>query len=152
MKMPSRSTLALALCSFALRLPAGGALRGTVTDERGSALPGTSVSLAGPSGRRSLVASPRGQYNFYGLPPGRYELAYTLDGYATGVIRLRIRDGMTRRFDYKMCQGCEVVTISISDLYIDPFSASVLTNRTMEELEVFPVCRSLSDWFGSQWP
>jgi len=69
-----------------------GAIRGIVSDEEGTPLPGVNVSLSGPSlmGIRTFVTDATGEYRFPALPPGTYEVKAELQGFAT-IIRENIR-------------------------------------------------------------
>src|SRR3954467_10602361 len=62
-----------------------GEIIGTVVDGSGSVLPGVTVTLRGPgvAGAPVSVTSETGTYRFAVLPPGTYELEYTLAGFAT---------------------------------------------------------------------
>ena len=69
-----------------LQIPRGGVITGTVVDERGEAIPGTSVRVlryAMQSGQRTLQqggtgsTDNRGIYRVYGLQPGEYVVAAT---------------------------------------------------------------------------
>jgi outer membrane receptor protein involved in Fe transport len=60
-----------------------GKITGTVTDDKGEALPGVSVELAGPSimGTRAVVTSARGTYVFLEVPPGTFTMTATMPGF-----------------------------------------------------------------------
>jgi carboxypeptidase family protein len=62
---------------------ANGSLDGMVTDAQGLALPGATVSLAGPAivGSRTATTDVNGAYEFPALPPGTYTLTCELLGY-----------------------------------------------------------------------
>jgi hypothetical protein len=86
-----------------LVLPAGGAqqpsgtLGGFVRDDAGGAVPGASVTLTGDGQPARMVATDAdGGYTFRGIPPGRYQLAVALDGFAT-VTRRVVVDAESRQ-------------------------------------------------------
>jgi len=60
-----------------------GKITGTVTDDKGEALPGVTVELTGPSvmGKRASLTSARGTYVFLDVPPGTFTLAATMPGF-----------------------------------------------------------------------
>lgn len=62
-----------------------GEIIGRVVDEQGGALPGVTVTLrgAGVAGTPTTVSSESGTYRFPLLPPGSYELEFSLEGFAT---------------------------------------------------------------------
>ena len=61
-----------------------GTIAGTVADESGSILPGVTVELEGEAivGKQTDVTNERGRYRFVALPPGRYDLEFTIAGFA----------------------------------------------------------------------
>ena len=67
-----------------------GALSGTVTDTTGLVLPGVTVearsnSDAGPV--RTVVSDAAGRFTISALPPGTYDVTFTLSGFGTEVRR-----------------------------------------------------------------
>jgi hypothetical protein len=76
----------LLLCSVAgaQQLQTGG-IAGTVTLEDGSPLPGVAVSAVADvmPKARSTVTDADGEYRFVAMPPGDYELTFTMSGFAT---------------------------------------------------------------------
>src|SRR5437016_11626124 len=62
-----------------------GEIFGKVVDESGSILPGVTVTLrgAGVAGAPTVVTSETGTYRFPVLPPGTYDVEYTLVGFST---------------------------------------------------------------------
>ena len=101
---PGRSGTAIQLSDnqkfeVQLQIPRGGVITGTVLDERGEAIPGTSVRVmryATQSGQRTLQQAgngstdDRGIYRVYGLQPGEYVVAATPRNTAmTDEVRMR---------------------------------------------------------------
>jgi hypothetical protein len=64
-------------------------VRGRVTDDGGGVLPGVAVEIRLLSGgpARQTATSPRGEYRFDELTPGRYQLSFTLINFASIVHR-----------------------------------------------------------------
>jgi carboxypeptidase family protein len=62
-----------------------GQIVGKVTDESAAVLPGVTVTIrgAGVAGAPTTVTSETGSYRFPVLPPGTYDLEYTLSGFGT---------------------------------------------------------------------
>lgn len=59
-------------------------VRGRVTDETGGALPGVTVELRrGTDAPMATATSPSGEYEFDRVPPGRYQLSFTLLNFAS---------------------------------------------------------------------
>src|SRR6266850_4530583 len=61
-----------------------GTMRGTVKDQQGLAVPGVTVTVTSPAlqGQRVLVTGPDGSFTLQSLPPGTYQIQYTLDGFS----------------------------------------------------------------------
>src|ERR1700750_3079530 len=64
-----------------------GQIRGVVTDSTGGALPNVSISAKSPAlmTPRKATTGEAGSYLFDSLPPGSYELTYTVSGFKTEV-------------------------------------------------------------------
>ena len=79
-----RSLYALALlCALAAPVAAQTAsVSGTITDQSGAAVPGATVTLAGPGGTASTTSGSRGEYSFPNLANGPYRITATLSGFA----------------------------------------------------------------------
>jgi len=79
-----RSLYALALvCALAAPVAAQTAsVSGTITDQSGAAVPGATVTLAGPGGTASTTSGSRGDYSFPNLANGAYRVTVTLSGFA----------------------------------------------------------------------
>ena len=62
-----------------------GEIIGKVTDDSGAVLPGVAITLRGAAvaGTPSTVTSETGVYRFPVLPPGTYEVEYTLAGFSS---------------------------------------------------------------------
>src|SRR4051794_14859513 len=60
-----------------------GNLYRTVTDDKGTALPGVTVTLTGEGAPQVQVTNAQGQLRFLGLAPGAYELRAELEGFTS---------------------------------------------------------------------
>jgi hypothetical protein len=69
-----------------------GAIRGIISDDQGTPLPGVSVTLSGGNlmGVRTFVTDTSGEFRFPALPPGEYQVKAELQGFGT-VVREKIR-------------------------------------------------------------
>src|SRR5262245_10165279 len=63
----------------------GAILQGTVADEQGGVLPGSTVTVTNveTGWSRDTTTDPRGWYRSPALAPGRYEIRVTLAGFVT---------------------------------------------------------------------
>ena len=73
-----------ATAAVSAQQPAGGSLRGTVTDEFGGVVVGATVTLVSEhgGGERGAVTSDEGVYVFNGIAPGRYTVRVGAAGFA----------------------------------------------------------------------
>jgi Carboxypeptidase regulatory-like domain/TonB dependent receptor len=74
-------------CRLLAQVAITGAIRGVVTDASGGSLPHVAVSVKSPAlmTARNTTTDVAGGYLFDQLPPGTYELTYTITGYKTEV-------------------------------------------------------------------
>ncbi|HXG55661.1 MAG TPA: TonB-dependent receptor, partial [Vicinamibacterales bacterium] len=82
-----------------------GSIEGTVRDASKGVLPGVSVTVAGPAimGPRTVVTGERGSYTVRSLPPGKFEIRASLQGFAS-IVReqIEVRVGQTATIDFDM--------------------------------------------------
>lgn len=71
--------------AFPLSATETGEIKGQVWDDQGIGLPGVEITVAGPSlqGRRTVVSSENGSFQFLLLPVGEYTLSFRLQGFQT---------------------------------------------------------------------
>ena len=136
--------VALAPSSFAQRIT--GNVIGTVKDDTGAVLPGVTVSLTGPAivGTQTSVTNAEGFYRFIALPPGTYDLTYTISGFATlkqqGV---KVSVGGTEEIpvSLKVSQLSEEITVTEESPVVDTTSNNVSTNYDKDWVRNAPVPR-----------
>lgn len=120
------------------------ALTGTVTDSSGAAVPGVTVTVAGPSligGSRSTVTEADGSYRFPALPPGTYMVTYELQGFTTSTREnVRLLLGQTISADQTLSIGGleEAVMVSGQAPIVDVTSSSAQKNLPQEVMEFIP--------------
>lgn len=69
---------------------AQGTVSGTVADQTGGVLPGTTVSLQGGSERRVDTTDASGAFAFQNVPAGDYQLTAQLPGFADTTVRITV--------------------------------------------------------------
>jgi hypothetical protein len=127
-----------------------GEIIGKVTlAEDGTPLPGVTVTLSGQTyGRMDYITTAEGNYRFWKLPPGNYELRFELQGFKT-VIRSAIRVNVlsTRTVDVAMEPGAieEEVTVIGQVPLIDTRKTKVAASFTADEVVSLPVARRTSE-------
>jgi Carboxypeptidase regulatory-like domain/TonB dependent receptor-like, beta-barrel len=132
-----------------------GAIVGAVADESGAALPGVTVTLqgAGAPGSPTTATSATGAYRFPALPPGSYDLNYSLAGFRTvrmtGIV---VSVGNTAEMNVVMAVGqrTEEVVVESETPVINTSTAEVNTTMNREWVENAPVQRnSLYDFINA---
>lgn len=123
-----------------------GEIIGKVTDESGAVLPGVTVTLrgAGVPGAPTAVTSEGGVYRFPVLPPGTYDLEFTLSGFATVKRQgIPVAVGGTVELEVKMGLGTlqETVTVTGESPVVSVSTAQVSTAYNKEWVHNAPLRR-----------
>jgi len=139
------STLVL-LIAFAISVTAQefrGSLAGQITDPNGATVPGAHVEIRNiqTGVRTSSSTGEDGTYSFQLLPPGKYELTVTRDGFNTAVrdgIEIRVADRLT--LDVKMEIGVTaMVTTVATGLTLETGTVSTGTVVTGQQISELPL-------------
>jgi hypothetical protein len=146
------TVLVLALASFAFsQSKETGAIRGIITDEQNSPLPGVSVTLSGANlmGVRTFVTDASGEFRFPALPPGEYQLKAELQGFGTVVrekIRLTTTTTLTVDIQMKAAAIAEEVTVIAQSPTVDVKSTETASvTLSNEVLRNIPYSQFTSD-------
>src|SRR5262245_53076954 len=121
-----------------------GAIGGTVTDESGAVLPGTTVTLSSPGvigGSQDTVTDGRGAYQFTRLVPGTYSVKGELAGFRSVLQEnIRVSADNTSRADLRLSVGelSEQMTITAEAPLLDTTSALNQTVMSREALDNLP--------------
>ena len=92
------AALVVAFAAPALAQRTTGGISGTVKDASGAVLPGVNASVSGSNivGTQTAVTNDQGFYRFINLPPGEYQLVFSLTGFRSVTRRgLRVAVGGT---------------------------------------------------------
>ncbi len=124
-----------------------GQVVGVTRDESGALMPGVTATLSGVkvAGSRPVVTNEQGFYRFINLPPGLYDLVFTLDGFApetqSGV---RVSLGATTEIDVVMKIGglAEAITVVAETPVVDTTSNEVGVNIGRDWVANAPIARS----------
>ncbi len=115
-----------------------GVIQGTVQDEQGATVPGTSVEVKNSDTNltKTLKTDENGRFVFLQLPPGRYTLTASKQGFATlkqEEFTLTVGQAANLELKMKVSGIAEVVTVSAVQT-ID--TASTQTSTTLDERSV----------------
>jgi hypothetical protein len=123
-----------------------GNLTGTITTA-GAPLPGASVTISSPAlqGTRTTVTGSNGDYNFAGLPPGRYSVKAELEGMQTitKTVDLRLADSARIDADLKVAAVAEAITVTATTPSVLE-TPQVSTSLTREQVEALPIGRTIA--------
>jgi Carboxypeptidase regulatory-like domain len=129
------ATAALALAVF-VSLPsessgqALGTVAGVVKDVSGAVLPGVTVEVSSPAlieKVRTVVTDGSGQYQIVSLPPGVYDVTFTLTGFSTVKregIQVNVNFTATVNADLKVGTVTETITVTGETPMVDILSAA----------------------------
>jgi len=116
-----------------------GAIRGKVTDEQKSPLPGATVTLTSPNlmGARSSVTDANGDFRFPALPPGTYSLKAELSGFGTQIqekVRLTTTTTLSIDIVLKPATVSEEVTVIAQSPTVDVKSTETASVTLSNEI------------------
>ena len=120
-----------------------GNLYGTVTDDKGAALPGVTATLTGSSAPQVQVTNAQGQFRFLGLGPGAYQLKAELEGFSTiDYPNITINIGRNTNIEVKLsAAGEDVITVTAESPLLDERRISTGATVSQTELEKIPTSR-----------
>jgi hypothetical protein len=124
-----------------------GSIKGVVKDEEGEVLPGVTVEIKGPAligGPRTTTTSEKGLFYFPSLPPGIYELTFSLEGFQTLTqkgINVIVDTTVTLDVVLKIAKVEERVTVIAETPVVDVTKSGVSTTWESEVMENLPLLR-----------
>ncbi len=142
--------MALSVLSMAqVRLT--GDISGTVSDEKGIALPGVAITLTGEKMFQSsmtAVTSASGEFRFLNLNPGTYQIECALPGFnSLKISPVSVSVGKTTPIIAKMMEARvnEEVVVRAEAPLIDTKAVQVSTNFSSEVIQNLPTSRNFQD-------
>jgi hypothetical protein len=134
--------IAVLFCSPAHAAVTTGSLRGVVRGPSGAVLRTAAVELYAPLLNRRWSSAPddRGEYRFLAIPPGRYELTATADGFE-GVrhVDVAVALGAEGTLDVTLTPSLsQEVTVVAAPVLVDTTTATASTTITAEQFTAFP--------------
>jgi len=153
-----RKNVLIALLAALVVLPAlsaaqqlqTGTIRGTVTEENGTPLPGVNVAVKGPKliGQVTDVTNVDGSFRAPALPPGTYTVTFELNGFQP-VKRedVIVNVGMTVTINIQMKQSTlkEEITVVAASPVVDIQNTKIVTQVDSNMMMNLPVARSLTN-------
>ncbi|HVS66788.1 MAG TPA: TonB-dependent receptor [Thermoanaerobaculia bacterium] len=131
--------------SLALAQNPTGTLKGTVAGAEGNRLPGVLVTAESDSlqGQRTAVTGQNGDYKIPLLPPGDYEVTFSLEGFATAVQRVKMSIAQTQTSNVELALATVTEEITVTSR-IEQISdrSTVSTTVGGEELTKLPIGRA----------
>ena len=126
-----------------------GAIRGTVTDSQGGALPGVTVEASSnvlPVARVTVTESD-GEYRLPALPPGTYTLTFVLPGMQTANRKANVQLSQETTADATLgISGVEeTVTVTAEASLIDKDSATIASGLSNDEILALPIAQDYRD-------
>jgi hypothetical protein len=131
-----------------------GTLVGTVADNQGQPLPGVTITIKSPAiilPQMGALTSEKGLYRYLSLPPGLYEITFSLEGMNTLVRKeVKISVGQTTTIDAVLEQKSlsESVVVVGRAPTIDLQSNTKSTNLDRAFLAAIPAARNLDSFFN----
>jgi outer membrane receptor protein involved in Fe transport len=124
-----------------------GDVLGTVSDESQAPLPGATVTIRGEkiAGSRSAQTNERGAYHFAALPPGSYDLSFSLAGFTTlnrQAIRVSLGGTTEEDVSLKVGQHAEEITVVGGASVVDSQSNEVSTLFDRDWVKNAPIARN----------
>ena len=148
-------TLVLALCAMLLAMPAfaqeqTGAIQGVIKDSSGSVLPGATVEARNQAtgAVQTTVTDGTGVYRFPALPPGRYDISSTLQGFTQAKnqnVVLVLGQLLTIDLAMAVASVTETVTVTGQSPLIDVKQNATIAVVGAERLERIPKGRDFTN-------
>lgn len=135
-------TIVLSFSAIAFGQETTGGIEGTVADATGAVVPGATVTVTGPSFKRTVTANDNGFYRIVQIPVGTYKVEASSGSFAPFTKdNVRVTLGLSTAVNPVMqASGTQVSVDVLSDveLPIDPTSSRIQTNLTEKELDRLP--------------
>jgi len=124
-----------------------GSLVGRVTDESGGVLPGVSVEAKSSAlqGSRATTTDNSGRYRLTLLPPGQYNVSFTLQGFAELKSLITVSLSKDSALDAVMRPAAkEAIVVSGAAPIVDTISTTTGSNFDSREIQTLPTGRNYS--------
>jgi len=125
-----------------------GTITGRTLDAQGLPVPGATVTVSGPQGRKTAITDGQGRFAFRFVTPGIYTVRTELHGFKTVERKdINVSLGQTMDIPIRMEIGgvTELVNVTAAPPLIDPTSTTTGAVISSDLLERIPVGRRISD-------
>src|SRR5262245_15619477 len=129
-------------CAAALAAQTTSTVEGTIRDPEGKPVEGATVTIAGPAFERTVSSDAEGRFRILAVPPGRYSLTATREGFTTSTLtELLVDINRTLVLDLGLSAGSieQTVTVSGDAPLIDPTDSGAGGVVTPTQIETLPV-------------
>jgi hypothetical protein len=127
-----------------------GGLSGQVTDKTGASLPGATVTLVGPQGKRVLTTDSLGRYNATGLTPGYYDITIEKAGFSRVESKhneVVVNSSSNLNITLGIGNVSETVEVTATAVGIDTQGTAITNNLTDTFYNSVPMPRNVSSIF-----
>ncbi len=120
-----------------------GSISGTVFDEQGGVVPGSTVTARGADAAFSFTTGQDGAFRFLNLEPGPYTITATLSGFRTATRDVIVATGknVDARLQLQLESVIEHVIVSAPAPTLDPRTTAAATTFSRDELANIPTSR-----------
>src|SRR4030066_1010137 len=123
-----------------------GKITGLVTDDEGSPLPGVTIEASSPSlmGRETAITSGKGTYRLANLPPGLYQVVFTMPGFQRverADIKVTLNTTISLDISMRTETLSETVEVTAKAPVIDVTNSGMSTNFSSEDINNVPAGR-----------
>ena len=116
--------------------PQTGTIDGRVLDAQGQGLPGATVTLAGPQGKKTAITGPEGKYRFSLLLDGSFSLSAELEGLGKAEASTVLDAGQRRSVDLSLRAGtAEAITVVAEAPLVNKYETASTATIDAEVLE-----------------
>lgn len=139
--------LALGICAYTYGQILTGSIKGTVKDDEGAVIPGVTVELKSPAligGPQSTTTSVRGFFRFANLPPGIYELTFSMEGFQTfkrKEIVVSVDTTVTEDIVLSIATIEEAITVVGQSPVVDVTESGISTSWQIDMMDNLPLLR-----------
>ncbi len=122
-----------------------GSISGKITDEQGGVLPGVTVeaSSAALQGKQSATTDGSGSYRLPILPPGKYQVTTTLQGFASETRAVTVALGSNSVMDFVLRPATkESVVVAAEAPVINPSTTAIGHNIDQLQIKSLPTDRN----------